>query len=323
MQAVVYTAPMELAVLDVPEPTPETGEVLVDVRAVGICGSELEGVATRSPFRVPPLIMGHEFAGVRVDTGEHVVVNPMVACLTCDLCSRGLSNVCRNRQIIGIQRPGGYGEFVAVPEHNLVTVDPAVPFTTMAFTEPIANAVHAMRLVQAHDPWPQRVGIIGCGAIGMALALVAKARGVPHIEITDLSEARLEKARAHGIVPAGASLAGEDYDVILDSVGSAATRGASLRLVRPGGTAVWVGLHGPDADLDGLAMIRREVRVLTAFCYDRNDFRVAARLVESMGPEWESRTPGWVATVPLAEGAKTFLSLLDGPTDAIKTMLVR
>jgi len=323
MQAVVYTAPMELAVLDVPEPTIGPGEVLVDVRAVGICGSELEGVATRSPFRVPPLVMGHEFAGVRVDTGEHVVVNPVVSCMTCDLCDRGLVNVCRTREILGIQRPGGYAERVAVPEQNVVPVDPAVPFTTMALTEPIANAVHAMRLVQANDPWPQRVGVLGGGAIGLAIALVAQARGVPHIEITDLSPARLEIARAHGIVPAGPALGGDDYDVVFDSVGSAATRGAALAKVRPGGTAVWVGLHGPEADLDGLAMIRREVRVLTAFCYDRNDFVVAARLVESTGPAWTARTPGWVATRPLAEGDKTFLGLLDGPAEAVKTMLVR
>ncbi|WP_213450647.1 alcohol dehydrogenase catalytic domain-containing protein [Rhizomonospora bruguierae] len=315
MRAVVYTAPLELKVMDVPEPVAGPGEVIVDVRAVGICGSELEGFASRSPFRVPPLIMGHEFAGTRVDTGERVVVNPVVSCLVCDLCSRGLVNVCRKREILGIQRPGGYAERVAVPAENCLTVPADAPFTSLALTEPLANAVHAVRLVQAHDPWPQRIGIIGSGTLGLAVGLVAKSRGVPHIEISDLSAARLAAAERAGLTPVDGALAGE-YDAVFDTVGSAATRGASLTLIRPGGSAVWIGLHGPEADLDGQAMIRREVRVLTTFCYDRTDFAVAAGLAPTLRPDW-------VATHPLADGDKVFRGLLDGPVAAVKSMLVR
>ncbi len=97
MQAIVYTAPLTLELQDVPEPVPADGEVLVEVRAAGICGSELEGFKSQSPFRVPPLIMGHELAGVRLDTGEAVAVNPLISCGTCDLCLRGEGNLCRTR----------------------------------------------------------------------------------------------------------------------------------------------------------------------------------------------------------------------------------
>ena len=97
MKAMVYTAPLELKILEVDVPEPLEGEVLVRVRAAGICGSELEGVASRSPFRVPPLIMGHEFVGNRADNGDFVIVNPVVSCFNCDLCLRGLTNVCRHR----------------------------------------------------------------------------------------------------------------------------------------------------------------------------------------------------------------------------------
>lgn len=315
MQAVVYTAPLELEVMEVPDPVAADGEVLVEVGAVGICGSELEGFASQSPFRVPPLIMGHEFAGRRVDTREAVVVNPLVSCKRCDLCRRGLVNVCRDRQILGIHRPGGFAELVAVPEQNCIPVRDSVPFTTLALTEPLANAVHALRLAQAHDPWPQRVGIIGCGTLGMCIALVARARGIPLIEISDLSPARLAAARRAGITSAGAELTG-DYDLIFDTVGSGATRGVSLERVRPGGTAVWVGLHGPDADVDGLRMIRSEQRVLTTFCYDEHEFVVAAGFAQTVEPDW-------LASYPMVEGAKVFLNLLEGPAESVKSMLVR
>jgi NADPH:quinone reductase-like Zn-dependent oxidoreductase len=118
MRAMVYSAPLTLEMQDVAEPSPATGEVVVEVRAAGICGSELEGFATQSPFQVPPLIMGHEFAGTVADTGRRVVVNPLVNCRECDLCLLGATNVCRRRALIGVHRPGGFGERVAVPERN-------------------------------------------------------------------------------------------------------------------------------------------------------------------------------------------------------------
>lgn len=314
MQAVVYTAPMTLENLDVAEPQPQPGDVVVEVRAVGICGSELEGFASASPFRVPPLIMGHEIAGVRADTGAHVAVNPLVACMACDLCGRGLPNVCRSRQILGIQRPGGFTERVAVPEVNCHVADASIPFTTLGMAEPLANAVHALRLVEQHDPWPQRAGIIGGGAIGLCQALVARARGIPHVELCDLSTDRLETARRAGITARQGDLDGE-YDVIFDTVGLAATRGASLRLVRPGGTAMWVGLHGADAELDGRAMIRNEIRVLTTFGYTRHDFQLAVELTGDLEPDW-------IQTYPMGRGAEAFLGLLGGPAAATKIMLV-
>jgi threonine dehydrogenase-like Zn-dependent dehydrogenase len=305
---------MTLDVMDVAEPQPSPGEVIVEVRAVGICGSELEGFASANPFRVPPLIMGHEIAGVRADTGAHVAVNPLVACMACDLCGRGLPNVCRNRQIIGIQRPGGFTERVAVPEVNCHMADSSIPFTTLALAEPLANAVHALQLVQQHDPWPQRVGIIGAGAIGLGQALVSQARGIPHVELCDLSADRLEAAGRAGIKVRQGELDGE-FDVVFDTVGIAATRGASLRLVRPGGTAMWVGLHGSDAELDGRAMIRHEIRVLTTFGYSRQDFQVAVDFTGHLEPDW-------IQTHPMGRGAEAFLTLLSGPAAASKTMLI-
>ena len=117
MKALVFTGPGAVEVLDVPEPEVAEGEVLVHVRSAGICGSELHGV--RHPgFRVPPLIMGHEFTGVS-DAGDPVIINPILSCGSCDLCLAGQRQICRQRAIIGVHRPGGFAERVAVPASAL------------------------------------------------------------------------------------------------------------------------------------------------------------------------------------------------------------
>ncbi len=315
MQAIVYSAPLTLELSDVEEPTAAEGEVLVEVETVGICGSELEGFKTQSPFRVPPLIMGHEFSGRRLDTGERVAVNPLIACRSCDLCLRGRPNICRKRKLIGIQQSGAFAELVAVPEDRCVPLPAGMTAEHGALTEPVANAVHAWRLALAQDPGPVRVGIIGAGTLGLVTALVVLRSGVTDVEIADLSEVRLELAGAAGVPTAGPALDGE-FDVIFDAVGTAGTRAISVERLRPGGTAVWIGLHEANAGLDSQAFIRSEKRVLATFCYVERDFRAALEVIASLGP-----TP-WIRSVPLREGVETFEALMAGEDSAIKTVLV-
>jgi threonine dehydrogenase-like Zn-dependent dehydrogenase len=309
----VYTAPLKLEILDVAEPTPSGGEVVVEVAAAGICGSELDGFASKSAFRVPPLIMGHEFVGTRLDTGVAVAVNPVVSCRTCDLCLRGMSNICRHRAIVGIQRPGGFAERVAVPEENCYPLPEGVPFATAALVEPLANAIHGFRLAQLNEPLPLRVGVIGAGALGFLTALVARDRGVATIAICDRSPARRALARATGATFVDEELEGE-FDIIFDAVGSADTRRTSLDLLRPGGTAVWIGLHGSEPGFDGLALIRNEKRVLGSFCYQDQDYRAAIARIAVLEPDW-------ISTYPLEEGVDVFQRLLDGDTGSVRTML--
>lgn len=316
MRAIVYTAPLTLEHrAEQPEPVAGPGEVVVEVRAVGICGSELEGFRSQSPFRVPPLVMGHELAGVRLDTGERVTVNPLIACGQCDRCLRGLRNVCRTRALVGIQRDGGFAERVAVPERCCVPLPDGVSFADGALVEPVANAVHALALAQAHEPQPARVGVIGAGMLGLATALVAQRLGVEQVVITDLSSERLETARAAGVAHTAERLDGE-FDVIVDAVGSAATRATSTELLVPGGSAVWIGLHGADAGFDGLALIRGERRVLGTFAYLERDFARALEIVAQLD------TSTWVRDEPLEDGVEVFLDLLERPPAHAKTLLV-
>src|SRR5690242_10800646 len=237
MKALVFTAPGVVELRDVPEPAVGPGEVLVHVAVAGICGSELHGV--RNPgFRVPPLIMGHEFAGT-TDDGRRVVVNPIVSCGGCDLCGRGLPQVCRRRCIVGVHRPGAFAERVAVPASAVHPLPDAVGWEAGGVAEPAANAVHAWTL--AGRPAGARIGVIGAGAIGLVCLLVAAGGGAASVDVADLSADRRAGALRLGAAAAGTELAGE-YDVVFDAVGTAGTRRQSLARLRPGGAAVWLGL---------------------------------------------------------------------------------
>jgi threonine dehydrogenase-like Zn-dependent dehydrogenase len=311
LRALVFTAPGAVELLDVPEPELAPDEHLVHVRSAGICGSELHGV--RDPgFRVPPLIMGHEFAGVTGD-GTEVLVNPLLSCGKCDLCGRGTRQLCRERVIIGIGRPGGFGERVAVPASALQPKPAGLSWDTAAMAEPAASAVHAVNL--ARGVAGQRVAVLGCGAIGLLAVLAASAAGAASVEVTDLSQARLEVARRLGARPAvaGRGLDGE-YDLIIDAAGTAQTRAQSVRHQRPGGLAVWVGLATADAGFDAQALVRTEKRVTGSFAYTDDDFSQAAGLLAG----WDL---SWVNGYPLEAGARVFTSLMDGALEPVKAML--
>ena len=310
MKALVFTGPGMLELHDVPEPEVSDSEVLVHVRAVGICGSELHG-ARHPGFRKPPLIMGHEFAGTSAD-GARVVINPMLSCGQCELCRGGLRQVCRERQIIGVHRSGGFAEHVAVPCSALRPLPDWLGWEAAAMVEPAANAVHAWNLGRAGAG--ARVGVLGCGAIGLLCLMTAVAGGAGRVDVTDLDSGRLAQARRLGATAAGAELDGE-YDVIFDAVGSPVTRGSSVRQLRPGGTAVWLGLLDGAAGFDGNALIRAEKRVQGSFAYSDEEFGQAAELLR----DWDL---SWTSQYPLTAGAEIFTGLMNGGLEPVKALLV-
>ena len=312
VKALVFTAPGQVELLDVPEPDPAPGEVVVEVRAAGICGSELHG-ARRPGFRQPPLIMGHEFAGTA--GGEAVVVNPILSCGHCPECRRGLRHVCREREIIGVHRAGGFAERVAVPATALRPLPSGLPWEAAALIEPAANAVHAWNLaLGAVGVECSRVAVIGCGAIGLLCAATALSGGAARVEVTDLSPARLAAAQRLGAQVADPGLSGE-YDVVIDAVGSAVTREASVAHQRPGGVAVWLGLAEEEAGFDANALIRSEKRVLGSFAYRDEEF---AQAMARIG-DWDLT---WAAGYPLDAAAEIFTDLMNGGLDPLKALLL-
>ncbi len=310
MKALVFTGPGALEMHDVPEPELADGDVLVHVRTVGICGSELHG-ARHPGFRKPPLIMGHEFAGTN-DNGDRVVINPMLSCGHCELCLGGLRQVCRERQIIGVHRAGGFAERVAVPGSTLRPVPDWLGWDAAALVEPAANAVHAWNIARAATG--ARAAVLGCGAIGLLCLLTALSGGAGRVDVTDLDPGRLAQASRLGAAAAGPGLDGE-YDVIFDAVGSPVTRAVSVRHLRPGGTAVWLGLADDAPGFDANALIRAEKRVQGSFAYSDEEFARATELLR----DWDL---SWTSQYPLTEGAEIFTGLMNGGLQPVKALLV-
>jgi threonine dehydrogenase-like Zn-dependent dehydrogenase len=307
MQALVFTGPGVMELQTVPPPEAGT-DVLLSVRAAGICGSELHGFRSVG-FRKPPLIMGHEFAG-ETPEGRRVVVNPLMSCGECDLCAAGRPEVCRSREILGVQRPGGFAERVAVPGSALHDLPAGMSWETAALVEPLANAVHAWRQVAAAEG--DRVAVVGAGTIGLVSLLVAGRAGLD-VTVVDIVPERLELAERLGATHCGTSL-DDEYDVVVGAVGKASTRRSAVAAVRPAGTAILIGLAEPDAGFDANDLVRSEKRVVGSFAYQPQDFVEALELASDMDLDWA--TP-----VPLADSQRTFMDLAAGAVLPVKAVI--
>jgi threonine dehydrogenase-like Zn-dependent dehydrogenase len=304
----VYTKPGTVELLEVDDPVAGEGEVVVEVVACGICGSELHGIS-KPGFRQPPLVMGHEFSA-RAPSGDVVAVDPIVSCGQCGYCQAGRNEVCRERRIIGIHRQGAFAERVAVPEALLHKLPASVPPEQGALVEPLANALHAWRLAQGRSG--ADIGVLGAGSIGLAVLTVAKHHGA-HVSMTDLSSERLQLAEALGAEAVGPELDGE-FEVVVDAVGARSTRRASLEHLRPMGTAVWLGLLDAEADFDALDLVRSEKQVLGSFAYSHDDFADAVALAGQVDLSWG-------ALFDLDEGPVIFGQLMAGRCDIVKALL--
>ena len=307
MQALVFTAPGQVELQDVAAPQPTPGSSVIRVMASGICGSELHGFRSVG-MRVPPLVMGHEFAGLTKD-GRRVVVNPLISCGECEACRRGRPQVCRSRQLLGAHRAGGFGELALVPDTGLHDLPDSVDWSAATLIEPLANAVHAW------DHVPSDVAtaaVIGAGSIGLLCAQVGRARGV-EVVITEPSAHRREVAEGLGLHVVGA-LDGE-YDAVLDAVGLQVTRRLSLEHCRPAGTSVWVGLGEDVTSLGGHDIVRLERRIAGTFAYTPANFAHAVGLATELDLSWTT-------DVPLSQSDRVFLSLAGGATDIVKAAIV-
>lgn len=336
MKSLVWQGPEKMSVEEMAEPTAEAGKVVLRTGAAGICGSEIEGYLGRMGNRTPPLVMGHEFAGTAVSVGAGVdaswegkraTVNPLLACWGCRLCRSGLDNICPNRTMIGIQHPGGFAEYVLVPEPALREVPDDLTIESAALAEPFANGVHAIRL-GAERGSVERVVVVGGGTIGLMCMQAALLSGIPNVSVVELHEGRREQAKklgAHTIFASGeeAIEAGREAtdglgaDLVIDAVGAGVTRQLGADLARPGGTAVLVGLHEDQTPIAFHNVVRRQVALQGSYAYTRADFDEALRLLAE-GRDVIGELP---PPLPLERGPDAFAELVRGPSEQIKVFL--
>jgi 2-desacetyl-2-hydroxyethyl bacteriochlorophyllide A dehydrogenase len=319
MKALVWKGPSLMEIEESPRPRPGAGQVLLAVEDSGICGSEIGAFLGHNELRRPPLIMGHEFSGVVVEEGpdvpkewdgQLVAVNPILSCGQCRSCRKGLRQLCASRKIIGVDFPGSYAEYVAVPVGACFKIkDPLVG----SLVEPLACGVRAASLAQIEAG--DSVMVIGAGTIGLMAARVAKSKGASSVMVVDTNSTRLRWASNWGatsvmnpktedvLALVKASSSGEGVDSVIDAVGSSQTRAQAVAAVRRGGRAVLIGLHENATSLPGNEIVRFEKQLIGSFSYSDEDFRRAVVLADGGFLETSS---GWLDVRGLETGQASF-----------------
>ena len=319
MSALIYEAPLQMNMRQVPTPVIQPDEALIHVAYSGICGSELSGYEGKNSLRKPPLIMGHEFSGhieaigsaverPELKVGAAVTANPLVSCRQCRYCLSGKQHLCPNRKLLGAHLPGSNAEFVAIRADALSLIPNELSLAAAALAEPAACAIHAAALAM---PSPEEQGlVVGAGPIGLMVIQALVDRGIKRIFCIDLNAERLAMAEKLGAVPATfESLASQPSEIVVDAVGASATRQGCSRVVKSGGRIVWIGLHEADTTLPVNDFIRREITTYGSFAYTPIDFENA---LQALAQKRITLEDAWTQTEPLENGTACYEKLLHG-----------
>jgi L-gulonate 5-dehydrogenase len=327
MKALVYTQEKTLVFQDYSDPKLAQGDVLIKVESVGICGSDMHAFLGHDSRRFPPLILGHEAAGVIVEglnKGTRVTVNPLVTCDVCDACLRGRNNICSNRQLISMApREGAFAEYLAIPYKNIITIPDNVNISHAALTEPVACGWHAVKLgITALDIPIKKAKclIIGGGAIGMGVALSLNSKGATNITVVDNNSARrgnLAKTSEVDLLITDEINQSVEYDLVFDAVGYSSTRSVASQACKPGGVIVHIGLGDSVEGLDVRRMTLQEITFIGTYTYTPKDFQETALAIFNS----EMGSFKWVEERFLKDGHKAFTDILSGQVAASKIIL--
>ena len=339
MKALVWEAARTMTLRDEPEPKAAADEIVVRVGHAGICGSELSGYLGHNALRVPPLIMGHEFAGAIVDIGalvptfqpdlklgSLVTVNPLWYCGDCATCAAGLNQLCANRRLLGAHRPGAFAEYLSAPAKLALTLPAGMDTRVGALTEPVGCAVRIAELAGAVAD--ADCLIIGAGPIGLLSLQMLRYQGAARVFIAEIDEARLAMGEALGGIPIQPSAVdtvatvreatvGAGVAVSIDAVGTALTREQCVAATKASGRLILSGLHEESSAMPVAAMIRSEIRALGSFAYTPANF---ARALELLGAG-AIRLDPWIHEAPLGDGGDWFERLIEAPGDVSKVLL--
>ncbi|HUZ93524.1 MAG TPA: galactitol-1-phosphate 5-dehydrogenase [Edaphobacter sp.] len=341
MQALVLENYRDLQIREVPEPELGPSDVLVKVKACGICGSDVHGYDGKTGRRVPPLIMGHEAAGViaRVGTqvrsfyiGDRVTFDSTISCGQCRFCEMGSVNLCDHRQVLGVscddyRRHGAFAEYVAVPEHIVYRLPPAFSFEKAALIEAVSIAVHAAKITEIRPD--SSVLVVGAGMIGLLAIQAFRVFGCKRVFAIDLEESKLEIARQLGAdetFPAtDPNLASrlkavngcEEVDIAVDVVGGQHSINSAISHVRRGGTVTLIGNLAPAVEIPLQSVVTRQLRLLGS-CASAGEYGECISLMESGAIKV---APLISVLAPLREGAEWFERLYRREPGLMKVIL--
>ena len=341
MKALTLTEYKHLVFGDAPDPQIADDDVLVRVRACGICGSDVHGMDGSTGRRVPPIIMGHEAAGVIAEVGkqvqgwkqgDRVTFDSTIFCGACWFCQRGLINLCDHRRVLGVscedyRQHGAFAEYVALPQRILHRLPDAVSFEQAAMVEPVSVAVHAV------ERTPVSLGdtavVMGAGMIGLLVVQALRVAGCGKIIAVDLEPQKLELALALGADVAlkadecdvaaevRSQTQGRGADVAMEVIGLSPTINTAVASLRKGGSLTLVGNFRPTVEIPLQAVVTRQL-TLAGSCANCGEYPACLDLLGRRAIKTEALVS---ATPPLAEGAAWFQRLYEREPGLLKVIL--
>jgi len=336
MRALVYEGPWQMPLREVRAPHAGPGEVIIDVQAVGVCGSDVHGYKGVTGRRKPPIIMGHEFSGTisevgeavtRFRAGDRVVAQPLMSCGQCYNCRRGLSNICVNRSGLGVNLNGAYAQRVKVRQDMVYALPGEMTWEQGAMVEPLSVAMHAVNITPMD--LGDAIAIIGAGTIGLLTLLAVRLAGAGKVIVTDTSPRRLSIAagfgadvtvNVSGTDPAQAVLSEtgmQGAHAVIEAVGIGATVKQSLDLVRTGGHVTWIGNSQPTVELNMQQVVTRELTIRGAYGFNEE----FPRAIEAIHTGRIDVTSLIEAVKDLEDGPELFHDLAEGKSDPVKVIL--
>jgi L-iditol 2-dehydrogenase len=319
---------------------PGPHELLVKVAACGICGSDVHGYDGSSGRRIPPIVMGHEAAGVvarvgegvkNIKEGDRVTFDSTIYCGECAFCNRDEMNLCDNRQVLGVscgdyRRAGAFAEFVVLPARIAYPLPDNLSFPEAALLEAVAVALHAVSLVPVAQD--DTALVVGAGTIGLLVQQALKAAGCSRVFVTDLDETRLalsQKLGATAVLPSGPELVqkvlqltgGTGVDVVIEAVGNTPAIRTSIDSVRKGGSIVLVGNITPEVTIHLQKVVSRQIR-LQGSCASAGEY---PRAIELMSQGSINVKPLITAIAPLGDGPQWFERLYAHEPNLMKVVL--
>lgn len=341
MKALLLSAYKQLDIVNMPVPQPAEDELSIRIQACGICGSDVHGYDGSTGRRLPPIVMGHEAAGIvesvgsaveNFRAGDRVTFDSTVYCGKCFYCLRGQVNLCDNREVIGVSTPafrrmGAFAEFVTVPARIAYPLPANMSFSHAALIEAVSVAVHAVSLTPI--ALEDTVVVVGAGMIGLLALQAARQAGAARVFVLDVDDTRLELARSLGATQTFNSrnadvipqileqTRGRGADIALECIGSTIPVKLALDSVKKGGTVTLIGNIAPTIELGLQSTVTRQIR-LQGSCASSGEYPACISLISRGAVRVE---PLISAVAPLEDGASWFHRLYEREPGLLKVVL--
>ena len=294
------TSPGLIEHKNVSKPIPKESEILIQVKSIGVCGSDIHVNHGKHPFTTYPVIQGHEFCGIIDKVGEKitnlspgmkVTARPQVVCKKCIPCKRGDYNVCDNLKVEGFQKSGAAQDFFITTPEKLLLLPDNLSFEAGALVEPVSVAVHSSK--RAKKIKNENITIFGGGPIGNLIAQVIRTMGAKKILVRDISDYRLNLIQKLGDFeisnPLNESMESakkrvfenEGFSTTFEAVGVEATINDAIHSVNKGGEIILVGVFGEKPKVDLAILGDREINIISSMMYKHEDFEEAIDLMAS------------------------------------------